>query len=147
MSPAVIAYRVSRRLHLWGLKRTSRTLDWLNRLTFAGWVPGSASIGRDVKLGYLSLGIVIHSDARIGDSCTIAQNVTIGTKHPGGPVPVIGNHVYLGAGCVVLGGVRIGDNVTIGANSVVTTDIPDGSIAVGIPAKVLGKIERAGPES
>ena len=36
---------------------------------------------------------------------------------------------------------KIGDNVIIGANAVVTHDVPDNSIAVGIPAKVIGKTD------
>ncbi len=137
MSPAVTAYRVSRWIYLRGFRRFSRAMDWLNRLIFGGWIPGSASLGRDVKLGYWALGVVIHSDARVGDACTIAQNVTIGTKYTGGPVPTIGDHVYLGAGCVVLGGIHVGSHTTIGANSVVTSDIPAHAVAVGIPARVV----------
>lgn len=36
---------------------------------------------------------------------------------------------------------NIGDNVIIGAGSVVTRDIPSGSVAVGCPAKVIGRFE------
>lgn len=38
----------------------------------------------------------------------------------------------------ILKNVTIGDNVIIGIGSVVTKDIPDNSIAVGIPAKIIG---------
>lgn len=38
----------------------------------------------------------------------------------------------------------IGDNVIIGAGSVVTRDIPSGSVAVGCPAKVVGRFEDSG---
>lgn len=37
--------------------------------------------------------------------------------------------------------VFLGDNVIIGAGSVVTRDIPSGSVAVGCPAKVVGRFE------
>lgn len=46
-------------------------------------------------------------------------------------------------GVVVLSGVRIGKSSIIGANSVVTHDIPPYSIAVGIPAKVIGIVKTA----
>ena len=39
------------------------------------------------------------------------------------------------------GGVTIGNIVMIGAGSVVTRDILSGSVAVGCPAKVIGKFE------
>jgi acetyltransferase-like isoleucine patch superfamily enzyme len=37
--------------------------------------------------------------------------------------------------------VTVGARTVIGANSVVTTDIPPYSIAAGVPAKVLRRIE------
>lgn len=67
----------------------------------------------------------------------IFQNVTIGTSASG--IPQIGDNVILTTGCTIIGGVKIGDNVIIGANAVVTHDVTDNSIAVGIPAKVIGK--------
>ncbi len=77
-------------------------------------------------------GIVIHSQAAIGERVTIMQQVAIGDKDLGGSVaPVIGNDVYIGAGARVLGDVRVGDGVTIGANAIVTQDIPPGVTVVG----------------
>ena len=62
------------------------------------------------------------------------------SKRPLSSKPVcIGNNVWIGEGVCVMPGVTIGDNVIIGANAVVTHDVPDNSIAVGIPAKVIGK--------
>lgn len=53
----------------------------------------------------------------------------------------IGNNVFIGGRSIILYDVNIGDNVIIGAGSVVTRDIPSGSVAVGCPAKVVGKFE------
>lgn len=53
----------------------------------------------------------------------------------------IGNNVFIGGRSIILYDVKIGDNVIIGAGSVVTRDIPSGSVAVGCPAKVIGKFE------
>jgi acetyltransferase-like isoleucine patch superfamily enzyme len=39
---------------------------------------------------------------------------------------------------IVLDGVRIGRGSIVGAGSVVTREIPDYSIAVGVPARVIG---------
>jgi acetyltransferase-like isoleucine patch superfamily enzyme len=51
---------------------------------------------------------------------------------------VIGDDVWLGVGVIVLDGVRIGNGVVIGAGAVVTRDVPDNTIAVGMPARVVG---------
>lgn len=53
----------------------------------------------------------------------------------------IGNNVWLGENVTILKGVTIGDNVIIGIGSVVTKDIPSNSVAVGVPAKVVGTYE------
>jgi len=52
---------------------------------------------------------------------------------------VIGEDVWFGSSAIVLDGVTIGDGAVIGAGAVVTEDIPSYSIAVGVPAKIIGK--------
>lgn len=51
---------------------------------------------------------------------------------------IIGNDVFIGANSLVLPGVTIGDDCVIGAGSVVTKSVPANSVAVGVPAKVVG---------
>jgi len=53
----------------------------------------------------------------------------------------IGQDVWLGSSVIVLGGVTVGDGAVVGAGAVVSKDIPSYSIAVGVPAKVIGKRE------
>ncbi|WP_241156642.1 CatB-related O-acetyltransferase [Adlercreutzia sp. ZJ305] len=50
----------------------------------------------------------------------------------------IGSDVWIGCNVLVKSGVSIGDGAVIGAGSIVTKDIPAFSIAVGVPAKVIG---------
>jgi acetyltransferase-like isoleucine patch superfamily enzyme len=52
---------------------------------------------------------------------------------------VVGDDVWLGARVMVVPGVEIGDGCIIGASSVVTRSIPAGSIAVGNPARIVGR--------
>ena len=50
----------------------------------------------------------------------------------------IGDGVWIGAGAKILDGVAIGDNAVVGAAAVVRESVPPNSIAVGIPARVVG---------
>ena len=52
---------------------------------------------------------------------------------------VIGDDVWIGAQSVILDGARIGNGAVIGAHSVVKGEIPSMAIAVGAPARVIGK--------
>lgn len=105
----------------------------------------SVVTGADIPLNSLTLpaafccrtpiSVVIHPDASIGPNCLIFQQVTIGTRGPGG-APTIAGHVDIGAGAKILGPVTIGEHAVIGANAVVLTDVPAHCMAVGIPAKI-----------
>ncbi len=53
---------------------------------------------------------------------------------------VIGKNCWIGARVTVLDAATIGDHCVIGAGAVVTKPIPSNSIAVGIPARVIGSI-------
>ena len=53
----------------------------------------------------------------------------------------MGNDVWLGGNVTILPGVTIADNVVVGAGAVVTKDIPDNSLALGIPARVVKRLE------
>jgi serine O-acetyltransferase len=102
-------------------------------------IPASAEIGKGFYVGHFG-GIVLHSDVKMGENCSIGPGVLIGTRGLGSKgVPRIGHNVYIGVGAKVLGDITIGDNVKIGANAVVVRNVPEGATAVGIPAKILPK--------
>lgn len=92
--------------------------------------------------------VVIGDDVAIGGNCLISDNDhTIddsGTPVMAMPLraePVhIGNGCWIGQNVVIVRGSRIGERCVIGANSVVLSDIPDASIAVGAPARVVGRV-------
>lgn len=54
----------------------------------------------------------------------------------------IGDDVFVGVNSIILPGVRIGSRCIIGAGSVVTRSVPDGSVAVGVPARVIGTFDQ-----
>ncbi|MGQ4068845.1 MULTISPECIES: sugar O-acetyltransferase [Enterococcus] len=55
----------------------------------------------------------------------------------------IGNDCWLGANVSIMPGVTIGSGCVIGAGSVVTQNIPDNSLVVGVPGKVISKIDQS----
>lgn len=82
-------------------------------------------------------GIYISRYSRIGPSCRIYQNVTIGES--GQKAPQIGKNCLIGAGAIIIGDITIGDNVKIGAGAVVFSDIPDNSTVVSQAPRILTK--------
>lgn len=130
-------YRIGHFFHKCGFVKVAKSISYLNRVLFGGWIPSSAEIDENFKCGYGGIGVVIHNDTKIGNNCVIAQNVTIGRKFRDEKVPVIGNDVYIGANSVVFGEITIGNNVIIGAGSVVDKDVPDNSTVFGNPMRII----------
>jgi serine O-acetyltransferase len=85
-----------------------------------------------------SRNVVIHPAVVIGDRCSIASHVTLGTngRHKEG-APTIGNDVVIETGARLLGPITVGDHAVIRANSLVITDVPAGATAMGVPARVV----------
>jgi len=116
--------------------------------------------GERIKIGAYSH-IGGHCSIWAGDSVgriTLGRHALLGPEvfitasnyqtEPGTPVMdqpklerdvVVGDDVWLGARVMVVPGVEIGDGCIIGASSVVTRSVPAGSIAVGNPARVVGR--------
>lgn len=103
--------------------------------------PG-AKIGKGFFVDH-GMGVVIGETAEIGDDVTLYHGVTLGgtSWQKGKRHPTIGNNVVIGTGAKVLGPIRIGDNTRIGANSVVVNDVPPNSVVVGIPGKIVFRVE------
>lgn len=92
---------------------------------------------------------------RIGNHVFIATGVVLHTHDGGvwilresipgiricGPITIEDNCV-VGINSQILPNVRIGENSIIGAGSVVLSDIPPNSIAMGVPARVVGSTVR-----
>jgi serine O-acetyltransferase len=96
-------------------------------------LPAQAIIGKGLRIHHFG-GIIVNSDAVIGEYCTIYHGVTLGDLGGWGGAPRVGDHVLIGAGAKLLGEVEIGDECIIGANAVVRTSVPAGHVAVGVPA-------------
>ena len=107
---------------------------------------------------FLNLGVMVAAAelVEIGEHCMFANGCFVtDADHrfddPDKPVPWqgftskgptrVGDNVWCGANVVITGGVTVGRRSVIGANSVVTEDIPEFSVAAGVPARVLRRIE------
>jgi len=116
--------------------------------------------GRDVHVGERCCLWAGNSTGSItlGDNALLAPEVFITASNyglaPGTPIMhqetierdvVIGADVWLGARVIVLPGVTIGDGAVVGAGAIVAHDLPAGCIAVGVPARVVGWRDPAGP--
>jgi acetyltransferase-like isoleucine patch superfamily enzyme len=106
------------------------------------------TLGARVAIGENSH-IVCHAPITIGDDFLSAPGLYLNS---GGHDPstlrsfaapiTIGRRVWCGARVTVCAGVEIGDDVVIGAGAVVVKSIPPRSIAAGVPARVIGPLER-----
>lgn len=76
----------------------------------------------------------------MGNNCSILHHVTLGGSGKKGVDrhPKVQDGVLLGAGATVLGNVRIGEGCQVGAGTLVISDLPPHSVAVGVPAKIIG---------
>ena len=96
--------------------------------------------------------IVVEDDVVFGGSVTVVDSDhTWAAGHPNvlyNPLqaaPIrIGRGSWIGDHTTVLRGSTIGEFCMIGANSVVRGDIPDRSVAVGAPARVVGRTDAPG---
>ena len=100
----------------------------------------AARIGSGLMIDH-GTGVVIGETTVMGRNCSILHGVTLGGsgKEKFDRHPKIGNDVLIGCHAIVLGNIRIGNNCNIGAGSVVLRSLPDNVIAVGNPARIVGK--------
>ncbi|MDF1499042.1 MAG: bifunctional UDP-N-acetylglucosamine diphosphorylase/glucosamine-1-phosphate N-acetyltransferase GlmU [Anaerolineales bacterium] len=120
-----------------------------------GHLREGAHLGRGVHMGNygevknsrLEAGVKIGHFSYIGDA-HIGENVNIGAgtitcnydgekKHR----TEIGAEAFIGSDTMLVAPVKIGKGARTGAGSVVTKDVPDYGLAVGIPARVIRKLD------
>lgn len=132
---------------------------WLN-------VRGVLEIGEGTAIGD-SFSVSVDERVTIGPGCLLsARNFILDANHDyaawilpalhsGGeprmtwdmepPRPVsIGAGSWLGVGVVVMPGVTIGEGCVVGANSVVTASLEPYTVAAGVPARPIRRIELPG---
>lgn len=102
----------------------------------------------EIKNAYLGPGTKMGHFSYVGDA-TIGPEVNIGAgaitcnydgknKHH----TEIGAGVFIGSDTMLVAPLKLGDGARTGAGSVVTKDVPENSLAVGVPARVIRKMEK-----
>lgn len=131
------------------------------------WVAPNALLIGDVRLGRdasVWFGAVLRADAEIisiGVGTNVQDN-SVFHADPGYPIAIgeyctighqavvhgctVGDNTLIGMGAVILNGARIGRNCLIGANALVGENkvIPDNSVVLGVPGKVVDRLDEAG---
>lgn len=145
-------YHTQEEIRLLMSRLTGRDVD----KSFGMFPPFYSDYGKNIVLGknvFINSGCCFQDQGgiEIGDGSLIGQQVVIATlNHSLAPeerqsmLParvVIGKNVWVGAHATILPGVTIGDNCVIGAGAVVNKDIPSDSVAVGVPAKVIKRVD------
>ena len=139
---AIHVYRVAHWMWKKGRKRLALALQSRMSEVFSVDIHPAATLGRGLLMDHATA-IVIGETAMVGDNVSMLHHVTLGGSGTGSGTrhPTIGNGVLLGAGVSVLGPVVIGHCSKVGAGSVVVTDIASNSVAVGVPARVVKKLD------
>ena len=137
-------------------------LDRWERAAWLGFGEGSSIYDQSLVLGEVEVGeqtwigpgtiLDGRGGLSIGSYCSISAGVQIYSHDTlrwalsGGKAPeerartVVEDRCYLGPQTVVAKGVTIGTCSAVGALSFVNRDVPPFSIAVGIPARVRGRV-------
>jgi serine O-acetyltransferase len=128
---------------LWNLKlyALARFLANISRILTAIEIHPEVKIGKRLFIDH-GTGVVIGQTSVIGDDVTIYHGATLGGIGSGKPGekrhPTIESGAMIGSGAQVLGDITIGEGAKVGANSVVTINVPAHTVALGIPARIVG---------
>lgn len=129
--------KVKKFYYLWYLKKTeAKSGAYLGTDT----EDGKCNFKSVPILPHGLIGIVISGQSRIGLSCQIEHQVTIGRSK--GKSPTIGDNCFIGPGAKIFGGITIGNNVRIGANCIVFEDVPDNATVVMNKPRIIIKEEK-----
>lgn len=138
---AMVIYRAAHQLYNNEFRLFARVLSNFGRFLTGADIHPRAKIGTPIFLDHAN-GIVIGETSEVGNNVTIFHGVTLGAnfKEQGKRHPTIGNGVIISAGVKVLGSFKVGDNSVIGAGSVVLSEVKPNSVVVGVPARVVRRV-------
>ncbi len=139
---AIIIHRLSHFLWTHNMRLFARILSHLARFLTGIEIHPGAKIGRRVFIDH-GMGVVIGETAEIFDDVTLYHGVTLGgtsldkvKRHP-----TVESNVVIGAGAKILGPFEIGHDSMVGAGSVVVKEVPPNSTVVGVPGRVVYRVD------
>ena len=114
-------------------------------------ISNNVIIGNDVKIqNNVSVyeGVEIEDGVFCGPSCVFTNDLTPRARYPKGHEnykhTLIKEGASIGANATIICGNTVGRYAMIAAGAVVTKDIPDYALAVGVPAQVVGTVDKQG---
>ena len=114
-------------------------------------ISNNVIIGNDVKIqNNVSVyeGVEIEDGVFCGPSCVFTNDLTPRARYPKGHEnykhTLIKEGASIGAIATIICGNTVGRYAMIAAGAVVTKDIPDYALAVGVPAQVVGTVDKQG---
>ena len=114
-------------------------------------ISNNVIIGNDVKIqNNVSVyeGVEIEDGVFCGPSCVFTNDLTPRARYPKGHEnykhTLIKEVASIGANATIICGNTVGRYAMIAAGAVVTKDIPDYALAVGVPAQVVGTVDKQG---
>jgi len=140
----VALYRLSNWFYRKGTPIIPFIIKGIGVVLYSADISPSAKIGPGFRIAH-SVGIVVGENVVVGSNFELFHNTTLGGRDKelqGRKMPIVGDNVTVFAGATVLGPIMLGDNVSVGSNSVVTRDFTDNVIIAGIPAKVIGEVDK-----
>jgi acetyltransferase-like isoleucine patch superfamily enzyme len=113
------------------------------------YIDTGVSIGDGVKIQNnvnIYNGVTIEDDVFLGPSMTFTNDMFPRAFNQGWEITgtLVKKGASIGAGAVIVCGVTIGEYAMVGAGAIVTKDVPPHALAVGNPAKQIGKVCRCG---
>ena len=114
-------------------------------------ISNNVIIGNNVKIqNNVSVyeGVILEDGVFCGPSCVFTNDLTPRADFPKGKGgyknTLVRRGASIGANATIVCGVTIGEYAMVAAGAVVTKNVPDYALVAGLPAKIIGKVDRKG---